>query len=103
MATILPKHRRLDYNGLEIEASYFTGAVNGDIVATDLVAVSALTDSTAGTPSLTVVAAIPAAVNSAGADTTAATTVSVNASLAAIRNDLSTLTAKVNVILAALK
>lgn len=102
MPTIYPRHKREDHKGLEIEADYFTGTHNGDLVAADLVAVSALTDSTAGTPSLTVVAAIPAA-TAATTDTSAASLTSTNASLAALRNDLATLTAKVNVILAALK
>ena len=58
-----------------------------------------LTDNTAGTPSTTSLAAIPAAVASTGTDTTAATVVSVNASLAAIRNDLSSLNTLTNAVL----
>lgn len=66
-----------------------------------VVALVALTDSTAGTPDNTV-AAIPAA-TAATTDTSAASLTSTNASLTAVRNDLSDLTAKVNAIIAALK
>ena len=61
-----------------------------------------LTDNTAGTPSTSSLASIPAAVASTGADTTAATAVSVNASLAAVRNDLSSLNTLTNALLAKL-
>jgi len=66
-----------------------------------VVALVALTDSTAGTPDNTV-AAIPAAV-AATTDATAAQLVSVNTAFTAIRNDLSDLTAKLNAVIAALK
>ena len=69
---------------------------------TQIVAITNLTDSTAGTPGATLTA-IPAAVSSVGTDTTAATTVSVNASLAILRNDLASLNAQINVLTAALK
>lgn len=89
------KHLQWDWRGLELLVD--------EVTLTDLAAIVALTDSTAGTPSTTTVAAIPAAVASVGADTSAATVVSVNASLAAIRNDLATLTAKLNIVLNAVK
>lgn len=78
-------------------------AVQASVVKTKpaVVALVALTDSTAGTPDNTV-AAIPAA-TAATTDTSAASLTSTNASLTAIRNDLSDLTAKVNAIIAALK
>ena len=66
-----------------------------------VVALVALTDSTAGTPDNTV-AAIPAAV-AATTDTTAAQLTSVNTAFTALRNDLSDLTAKINAIISALK
>lgn len=89
-----PRHQQMDFRGLEILADEFTSS--------EVAAIVNLTDSSAGTPTNTIVA-IPAAVNSSGADTTAATTVSVNASLAAIRNEVASLTAKVNQIINALK
>lgn len=93
-----PRHQQINHAGLEVVADEFTGKAT--VVA--LSGVTNLTDSSAGTAGNTIVA-IPAAVSSVGADTTAATTASVNASLAAIRTDLASLTAKVNVILTALK
>lgn len=94
----LPKHQQEDHLGLEILAAQFSGKFN----SAALTAVLNLTDSSAGTAT-DIVVAIPAAVSSVGTDTTAATTVSVNASLAAIRNEAASLTAKVNAILNALK
>ena len=61
-----------------------------------------LTDSTTGTVSTTTLSAIPAAIASTGADTTASTVVSVNASLAALRNDLATINAFTNSLIAKL-
>jgi hypothetical protein len=94
----LPKHQQEDHLGLEILASQFTGKHN----APTLTAIANLTDQSTGTATDFVVA-IPAAVASVGADTSAATVVSVNASLAAIRNEVASLAAKVNAILTALK
>lgn len=93
-----PKHKQEDHLGLEILADQFTGK----FIAGTLAAVANLTDSSAGTAT-DIVVAIPAAVASVGTDTTAATVTSVNASLAAIRNEVASLTAKVNAILTALK
>lgn len=93
-----PRHQQVDMKGLEVVADSFLGSVT----LSDLTTTANLTDSTAGTPSTTVVAAIPAA-TAATTDTSAASLTSVNASLAALRNDLSTLTGKVNAILTALK
>lgn len=93
-----PKHQQMDWRGLEVLADEFTGT----IALSDLSAVVALTDSTSGTPSTTTVAAISAA-TAATTDTSAASLASVNTALGQIRNDLATLTAKLNVVLNALK
>lgn len=93
----LPKHQQEDHLGLEILAAQFTGKMNSSALA----AIANLTDSSAGTPT-DIVVAIPAAV-AATTDTTAAQLVSVNASFAAIRNEVASLAAKVNAILTALK
>jgi hypothetical protein len=57
MATVLPKHKRLDFNGLELEATYFTGTFNGT-VAGALASVTQLTDSSTGTASNTLAATV---------------------------------------------
>lgn len=88
-----PRHQQLDYRGLEILADEFTSA--------EVAAITVLTDSSAGTPTNTIVA-IPAATQ-ASTDTSAASLTSTNASLAAIRNEVASLTAKVNAIINALK
>jgi len=69
---------------------------------TQIVALANLTDSSAGTPSTTVLAAISAA-TAATTDTSAASLASVNTALGNLRNDLATLNAKINLIHAALK
>lgn len=68
---------------------------------TQTVALVALTDSTTGTAGNTL-AAIPAA-TAATTDTTAASLASVNATNAVLRNEIASLGAKVNAIIAALK
>lgn len=65
------------------------------------VALVALTDSTTGTVGNTL-AAIPAA-TAATTDTSAASLASVNASLGVLRNEVASLSAKINAIIAALK
>lgn len=95
------KSEQMDYAGLEIIADEFTGTFNGDLVVADLAAVAALTG-TVGTAN-DAMTAVPASVASVGADTSAATKVSVDAAITAINNNLADLQAKVNVILAALK
>lgn len=113
MADKYPKHQQEDHVGLEIKADFFTGTLNGSALDPDVVAIVNLTDSSGGTSGGNTVAAIgiatPAAVNSV-TDASASTTVSVNAAitylntqLTAIRNDVATLTAKLNALLTALK
>lgn len=65
-------------------------------------AIVALTDSSGGTSGGNTVAAIPAA-SAATTDTTAASLTSTNAALTTIRNDVATLTAKLNAALASIK
>lgn len=65
-------------------------------------AITALTDSSGGTSGGNTVAAIPAA-TAATTDTSAASLASTNASITALKNDIATLTAKINAINAAIK
>lgn len=65
-------------------------------------AIPALTDSSGGTSGGNTVASIPAA-TAATTDTTAASLASTNAAITAVKNDVATLTAKVNALVAALK
>lgn len=91
------RSQKMDFKGLEIVADEFTGKVTSAAV----VAITNLTDNSAGTADNTV-AAMPAAV-AAATDTTAASLASVNTTLTAIRNNVADLTAKVNALLTALK
>lgn len=65
-------------------------------------AITALTDSSGGTSGGNTVAAVPAA-TAASTDTSAASLTSTNAAITAVKNDLATLTAKYNALLAAVK
>lgn len=81
-------------------------AAGGSTAATPTVAgvvkqtadVVALTDNSGGVSGGNAVAVVPAAVASTGTDVTAATVVSTNASITAIKNDIATLTAKLNAL-----
>lgn len=88
--------------GMAFPLAKEVGTAIEDAPGAALAAVVTRTDSTAGTPSTTAVGAIPAAV-AATTDTTAASLASTNAALAALRNDLSTLTVWVNSIVTGLK
>lgn len=94
-----PRHEQMDYKGLEIVADEFTGTFNGSIAGA-LSGVAVLTG-TVGTAN-DVMTAVPASVASVGADTSAATKVSVDAAITAINNNLADLQAKVNAIIGAL-
>lgn len=65
-------------------------------------AITALTDSSGGTSGGNTVAAVPAA-TAASTDTSAASLTSTNAAITALKNDVATLTAKINAINAAIK
>lgn len=94
-----PKHQQMDFAGLELVASEFTGILNGTVVGA-LAAVTVLTDSTGATANDTV-EDVPAAV-AAASDTTAASLTSVNTALTAIENNIADLTAKLNAVINAL-
>lgn len=64
------------------------------------VTVASLTDSSGGVSGGATIPVVPAAVASVGADTTAATVVSVNASITALKNDVATLAATLNAFIA---
>jgi len=93
----MPKDRshQMDFNGLELIASEFTGTVNGALSG-----VTVLTNSTGVTGDNTV-ENVPQA-TAAVTDTTAASLTSTNAALTAIENDIADLTAKVNAIINAM-
>lgn len=96
-----------DHKGLEIIADAFS-LPDGTVVSSAtkgaaIVALVALTDSSGGASGGNTVPVVPAAIASVGTDTSAATVVSVNASITAIKNDIATLSAKVNALIAALK
>lgn len=65
-------------------------------------AVPALTDSSGGTSGGNTVAAVPAA-TAATTDTSAASLTSTNAAITAVKNDIATLAAKLNAVIAAVK
>lgn len=65
-------------------------------------AITALTDSSGGTSGGNTVPAVPAA-TAATTDTSAASLTSTNASITALKNDIATLSAKYNALLAAVK
>lgn len=91
------KDKQMDFRKMEVVADEFTGKLTSSAV----VAITNLTDNSAGTADNTV-AAMPAA-TAATTDTSAASLASVNTTLTAIRNNVADLTAKVNAILTALK
>lgn len=97
----LDKSHQMDFAGLELIASEFTGVLNGTVNLAAVDAIVNLTDNSAGTADNTV-AAMPAA-TAATTDTSAASLASVNTTLTAIRNNVADLTAKVNELLTALK
>lgn len=92
----LPKHQQMDFAGLELVASQFTGKIN----SADLSAIANLSGAV-GTAdnAMTAVSAATAATT----DTSAALLTSVNTSITQINNNLADLQAKVNAILTALK
>lgn len=90
-----PKYEQMDFSGLELVASEFTGTVNGALSG-----VTALTDNTGATANNTI-ENVPAA-TAASTDTSAASLTSTNASLTAIENNIADLTAKVNAIINAM-
>lgn len=65
-------------------------------------AITALTDSSGGTSGGNTVPSVPAA-TAASTDTSAASLVSTNAAITALKNDVATLTAKLNATLTAIK
>lgn len=91
------KDKQVDFRKMEVLADEFTGK----LTSSGVVAITNLTDNSAGTADNTV-AAMPAA-TAATTDTSAASLSSVNTTLTAIRNNVADLTAKVNALLTALK
>ena len=92
---VYTRTKKVNYDGLEVVADYFTGTVSGALSG-----VTALTDNTGATANNTI-ENVPAA-TAASTDTSAASLTSTNASLTAIENNIADLTAKVNAIIAAM-
>jgi len=94
----LDKSHKMDYAGLEIVASEFTGTLNGPV---NIIGLPVALTGTAGGTANDVLVTVPAA-TAASTDPSAASLASTNAAINVIKDDIQDLFAKVNALLVAL-
>lgn len=98
----LDKSHQMDFLGLELVASEFTGTFNGSLENTAVNALVALGGTITGATANDTMTAVADA-TAASTDTSAASLASVNTAIAAIENNFADLQTKVNALIAALQ